>query len=106
MLPLKALLSLRELWAVVRADLPRVHQPVLLYRSRVDHVVDPISARIVLGAVSSADTTERVLENSYHVATLDNDAPEIFAGSAEWIRARTPQTDPDSDSAADRATHG
>jgi hypothetical protein len=24
------------------------------------------------------------------VATLDNDAPLIFAGSADWIRARTP----------------
>ena len=39
------------------------------------------------------------LENSYHVATMDNDAPEIFRGSAEFIRslvaarrARTPPT--------------
>ena len=93
MVPLKALLSLRELWAAVRADLPRVRQPLLLFRSRVDHVVEPVSSRIVLGGVSSTDTAERVLENSYHVATLDNDAPEIFAGSAEWIRARVPQPD-------------
>jgi carboxylesterase len=101
-LPLKALLSLQEMWAVVRADLPRVRAPLLLFRSRTDHVVDPLSARIVLGAVSSADTSERILDNSYHVATLDNDAPEIFAGSAEWIRTRAPQPD----SAADRATKG
>ena len=85
--PLKALLSLRELWALVRADLPRIGQPLLLFRSRVDHVVEPVNSRIVLGSVSSTDTTERVLDNSYHVATLDNDAPEIFATSADWIAA-------------------
>ncbi|HSN37251.1 MAG TPA: esterase, partial [Arthrobacter sp.] len=27
------------------------------------------------------------LENSYHVATMDNDAPTIFRGSAEFIRS-------------------
>jgi carboxylesterase len=83
--PLKALLSLRELWALVRADLPRVTQPLLVFRSRVDHVVEAASTRLILAGASSADTTERVLEDSYHVATLDNDAPQIFATSAEWI---------------------
>ena len=29
-------------------------------------------------------------EDSYHVATLDNDAPAIFAGSVDWIRAHVP----------------
>ncbi len=89
LVPLKALLSLRQLWALVLADLPRVRQPLLVFRSRVDHVVEPVNTRIVLGSVASQDTTERVLENSYHVATLDNDAPEIFATSAEWIGARS-----------------
>ena len=36
--------------------------------------------------VRSTDLTERVLPNSYHVATLDNDAPEIFAGSLDFVR--------------------
>jgi carboxylesterase len=31
-----------------------------------------------------------LLEDSYHVATLDNDAPRIFAGSVDWIRERVP----------------
>ena len=33
---------------------------------------------------------ERVLENSYHVATLDNDAPTIFDGSLAFVRAHAP----------------
>jgi hypothetical protein len=35
-----------------------------------------------------------VLPNSYHVATLDNDAPTIFAGSVEWIRAHSRLAEP------------
>jgi carboxylesterase len=104
--PLKAVLSLREMWGVVRADLPRVSQPLLVFRSRVDHVVEPVNSRIVLSSVSSVDTTERVLDNSYHVATLDYDAPEIFATSAEWIAARVDSAGADSvaaDGAGDAA---
>ena len=35
--------------------------------------------------MSSRDYEERLLEDSYHVATLDNDAERIFAESAEFI---------------------
>jgi carboxylesterase len=51
--------------------------------------VDPSSARIISATVSSRDVTERVLENSYHVATLDNDAPTIFEESVHFIRRVT-----------------
>jgi len=83
--PLRALDSLRDLMTVVRGDLPRVTAPLLLFRSVEDHVVEPLSSELVLQRVSSRDVTERVLDNSYHVATLDNDAPGIFAESAEFI---------------------
>jgi carboxylesterase len=89
-LPTRALMQLRELWKVTRADLARVTAPVIVFHSRVDHVVEPINSRVLLDGVSSADTTEVVLDDSYHVATLDNDAPVIFAGSVDWIRERTP----------------
>jgi carboxylesterase len=84
--PLRAANSLRDLWRTVRHDLPKVRQPVLLYRSAVDHVVEPVNSRIVLDGIRSTDVTDVVLEDSYHVATLDNDAPTIFAGSVEFAR--------------------
>ncbi|GAA0625159.1 alpha/beta hydrolase [Kribbella sandramycini] len=84
-MPLRAMLSLSQLWKVTRADLAKVTQPVLLFRSTVDHVVEASSARNVLAAISSRDVTETLLEDSYHVATLDNDAPRIFADSAAFI---------------------
>ena len=88
--PLKPLHSLVRVWPRIRAGLPKVTAPLLLFRSAEDHVVDPTSAPIILGEVSSRDITERVLTNSYHVATLDNDAPAIFDGSLAFVREHAP----------------
>lgn len=84
-LPLRAAASLSRLWQEVRLDLGRVDQPLLLFRSAEDHVVEPVNARIILGGVRGT-TREVVLANSYHVATLDNDASVIFDGSIEFVR--------------------
>jgi carboxylesterase len=92
-LPTRAMLRLRALWQVTRADLARITAPVLVFRSREDHVVEAASTAALLAGVSSTDVTEVLLEDSYHVATLDNDAERIFTGSVEWIRARVPARD-------------
>jgi esterase/lipase len=86
-LPTRAMMQLRQLWAATRADLGRVTAPVIVFHSVEDHVVEPVNSTVLLAGVGSADTTEVLLEDSYHVATLDNDAPKIFAGSVDWIRA-------------------
>jgi carboxylesterase len=39
----------------------------------------------VLRGVGSVDVEERMLDNSYHVATLDHDADRIFTESAEFV---------------------
>ena len=70
----RALDSLRDLWKLTREDLPKVTAPLVLFRSSVDHVVEPQSAQLIMQRVSSRDVTERILDDSYHVATLDNDA--------------------------------
>ncbi|MCW2545028.1 MAG: putative esterase/lipase [Frankiales bacterium] len=83
-IPLKAAYSLQQAWPVVRADLPRITCPVLVYRSAVDHVVEPISGEALRAGCVHAE--ERILHDSYHVATLDNDATTIFEGSLEFVR--------------------
>ena len=52
-------------------------------------MADISSSRALNAGLSSKDFEERVLEDSYHVATLDNDAPRIFAESAEFIERVT-----------------
>ncbi|WP_084614378.1 alpha/beta hydrolase [Nakamurella lactea] len=85
-IPIVAALSLQQAWPVVRGDLPKVTAPLLLLHSVVDHVVEPENAAIVLAEVSSKDKREVLLDNSYHVATLDNDAELIFDESIDFIR--------------------
>jgi len=87
--PLAAAHAMMTAWKRVREDLPQVTAPILLFRSVEDHVVDPSSARIIAAGVSSREMNERLLENSYHVATLDNDAPAIFEESVAFIRRVT-----------------
>ncbi|MGZ4596381.1 MAG: alpha/beta hydrolase [Actinomycetes bacterium] len=85
-IPMKAAYSLSQLWTTARGDLAKVTQPILLMRSTEDHVVEPDSSALLREKVSSTDLQEVLLEDSYHVATLDNDAPTIFAGSLEFVR--------------------
>jgi carboxylesterase len=87
--PLRALYSLTKFWRIVRDDLAQVKAPVLVYRSEQDHVVEPSSTRVLVERIGSAEVTERVLKQSYHVATLDHDAPEIFEGSWEFVLRHT-----------------
>ena len=92
--PLKALHTFVRQWKPLIEDLPRLSQPLLMFRSVEDHLVDSSSAPIITARVSSRDLTERLLENSYHVATLDNDAPLIFEESAAFVaRVTAPPSD-------------
>jgi carboxylesterase len=84
-IPLKAAHSLSQLWKVIKTDIAQVVQPLLLFRSEVDHVVEASNAAWILDHVSSTDKTEVILKDSFHVATLDNDALLIESASAEFI---------------------
>jgi len=82
--PVAAVATLPRMWKTTVAGLSSVTQPVLVYRSTVDHVVGPASMKVLTAALPDAEV--RSLANSYHVATLDNDAPEIFDGTLAFIQ--------------------
>ena len=86
--PVKAAASLPGLWRVTQAQLADVTQPVLAYHSTDDHVVGPASLRLLRQRPAAAWRSGNC-PDSYHVATLDNDAPAIFAGSLEFVRTHS-----------------
>ncbi len=94
--PVVAFASLYKLWRLTVPMLDRVQAPVLLYRSRVDHVVEPLSAELLKAGAVNTSVREVILEDSYHVATMDNDAPQIFAGSIEFLRSLAGEPQPSS----------
>jgi carboxylesterase len=87
--PVRAAATLPALWRLTQSRLGEVTQPVLIYKSTVDHVVGPSSLRVLRGSLPAGQLTVRDCPDSYHVATLDNDAPAIFAGSLDFVRAHS-----------------
>lgn len=83
--PLKAVHSMMRAWPGLVGDLHKVTAPLLYFRSDVDNVVDEASEPLILQGVSSTDVERVALPESYHVATLDNDAPVIFERSVEFV---------------------
>ena len=88
-IPVKAAATLPGLWRITQSQLGDVTQPVLVYHSTVDHVVGAASLEVLRKALPGGRMEVRDLPDSYHVATLDNDAPTIFAGSLEFVRTHS-----------------
>lgn len=85
-LPLKAAHSLTKLWTVVKADIAKVTQPLLVFHSKQDHVVEPSNTAWILANTRSADKTDVLLTRSFHVATIDYEADVIESGSIDFVR--------------------
>lgn len=83
--PLKAIHTLFQAWPPLLRDLPRISCPILYLRSSVDHVVDEASEPLITKGVSSTRVEVVRLEHSFHVATLDHDAPLILERSAAFV---------------------
>ena len=83
--PLKALASQLVMWRDVRGSLGQVTQPLLIFKSDEDHVLDPTSVDLIRAGVSSTVAELVALPESYHVATIDNDDQLIFDRTAAFI---------------------
>jgi len=84
--PLRALSSFVGLMGQVRAELDQVQQPLLVASSPQDHVVPASSAALVRERVGSRDVRDVRLERSFHVATLDHDAPVVVEETLRLAR--------------------
>jgi carboxylesterase len=87
--PVKAAATLPGLWRTTQQQLGQVTQPVMIYRSTQDHVVGPANVEILRRMLPADQLEIRECPDSYHVATLDNDAEAIFAGSLDFVRSHS-----------------
>lgn len=84
--PVAAAHELSRLYKDTIRLLPRITAPVRVFRSTVDHVISDASIAVLRRGLTHSSLELTRLENSYHVATLDNDAHVIFRESVEFIR--------------------
>lgn len=95
--PLAAVHELKRLFGTVTRELHRVNAPVQVFKSRSDAVVPPTSLATLRRRLGPRLVDIVDLRNSGHVATLDVDAPEIFARSSTFFldhSARVPSARP------------
>lgn len=84
--PAKAGQSVARAFRGVRHRLSEVDVPLLVAHSPQDHSVAPENAAAILELVGTEETTELVLERSFHVATLDHDAELLADEVAAFVR--------------------
>lgn len=86
-IPVPAIKELLALAKVTDELLPRITIPTLIFVSREDHVVPPENAAYILSKIKSTEKRLLWLEESYHVATLDNDKDLIVQESLRFLQA-------------------
>lgn len=84
--PVKSMKELLVLTEEVKTNLQEITVPTLIFSSVVDHVVPPENSKEIYNMISSKDNKTVYLENSYHVATLDNDKELIADQCIEFIK--------------------
>lgn len=82
---LPPLLQLLDLMRETKARLAVVRQPVLVVQARVDHVVPPRNAELIYDGVSSSQRSVLLLDNCYHVVTIDHPAEQLNAAIIRFV---------------------
>jgi carboxylesterase len=86
-IPLRSIEQLRDLLRAADRELRFVTAPLLVFRSLIDHVIPRGNARRILDRVRSPWTEVVVCPNSYHVVTLDLDAPMVRERLLDFVKS-------------------
>lgn len=88
--PLKSVRELLQLMNLTREKLSAIQCPALIFASTEDHLVPPDNSQFIYDQIKSEDKKIVSLENSYHVATLDNDKGLIKRETEAFVRRLIP----------------
>lgn len=86
--PKKSIAEIASLCELVRNKLGEIKTPIIIFKSKNDHVVPPENQNYIFNHIGAMDKTFIELENSYHVATLDNDSELIIKAATKFIKVR------------------
>ncbi|WP_413533260.1 alpha/beta hydrolase [Empedobacter brevis] len=87
--PKKSIKEIVDFTKEIREELNKITCPILIFSSIEDHVVPPANSKYIYDHVSSLSKELIELENSYHVATLDNDLNLIVSKTLEFIEVNS-----------------
>ena len=84
--PTAGVAEVNRLAALVKREFHRLEQPLLVFKSREDHVLPARNATLLMERAASKDKELVWLENSYHVATMDFDSDLINRKCVAFVR--------------------
>jgi carboxylesterase len=85
-LPLRALREGERMMAEVRARLAELDCPLLVIHAREDEITSLKSVQKLFATLPQQDKELAVLENSYHMVTIDNDRHEVAALLEHFVK--------------------
>ncbi|WP_128331497.1 carboxylesterase [Apibacter sp. HY039] len=85
--PKKCIQDILTLSNQVREKLSYIKCPLLIFKSKEDHIVPPDNQDYIFSHTGSENKELIELENSYHVATLDNDQELIIQKTHHFIQS-------------------
>ncbi|MBM7644597.1 carboxylesterase [Scopulibacillus daqui] len=86
--PLRSVKEIVKLMEKVKSGLYKIQCPALIFVSTEDHVVPPGNSQTIFDFICSKEKQLIRLENSYHVATLDNDKDLIIEKTLQFINSK------------------
>lgn len=72
----------------VTAEASKITLPVLIVQGSADRLVDPDSARMLYGVVSSADKTIKIYDGLYHEVFNEPEHDQVLGDVEAWLEAR------------------
>ncbi|MDY0396103.1 alpha/beta hydrolase [Virgibacillus halophilus] len=85
--PVRSMGEIIKLTEMVKKDLGKITAPAMVFSSVEDHVVPPENSRDIFDSIQSKNRALIMLDNSYHVATLDHDKALIAEKCISFIDA-------------------
>ncbi len=83
--PLRGVIQLFQFQKAVRAQLPNVHQPLLVVQARFDTTINQTSGKTICAAVESTIIEFYMMENSTHIVILDEELEDVAALTLQFI---------------------
>lgn len=84
-LPLKGIIQLLRFQKAAERELPKIHQPVLVFQGRLDETVAENAGDVIFDAVASTVKEQHWMEKSSHVIALDVEQARVAELSLDFI---------------------